>query len=91
AKNRVLLKYRYQNLSDHVAVADMEDYVSEWDLAEKGMGFGLSDDFGGTTADGGKKETNSSTGFTVAYVILSILVLVTYLYRRMVSRRSFYE
>jgi hypothetical protein len=89
--NVVRLQYRYQNLKDCVAPNELADYLSTWESAEKGMGFGLSDDFDDTkTAIADETPQDSrSKNFTIAYVILGLCAAGTFLYRRSKSQRSF--
>ena len=86
----VLLKYRYENLKDYVAADEVPAYLSEWETAEKGMAFNLSDNVEGKPLVASGASPDRNTGFVVSYIILGVCVLVTFLYRR-TARRNFWE
>lgn len=87
-KDVVLLKYRYENLKDNVAADEVHDYMSQWEAAEKGMAFRLSDDFNTSAAETGNANNVRNSGFIVSYIVLGICFVVTFLYRRTARQRN---
>ena len=85
----ISLKYRYENLKDHIAADEVPSYLSQWDLADKGMAFQLSSDFSDKPIAASNTTDHKSDFFTISYIVLGICVVTTFLYKRKNQRKSF--
>jgi hypothetical protein len=79
ASDKVLLEYDYENLRDYIDPAQTARFLEKMSEAEKAMGYELYSTPGSTFT--GFKSSRSN-GFTIAYVVLGICAVATYLYKR---------
>ena len=81
SSNVVMLTYDYEVLSDHIEPEETAGYIAKMNRAEELTGFELY----GASAGRLSSDTFISTsgqGFTLAYVLLGICVVGTYMYRK---------
>jgi len=82
ADNIVLLRYSYENKSDHVVPTETSEYLDKLTEAEKTIGFELSRTDSGLSSSSLDSDSDTNKGFLAVYIILSIFALGTYIYRR---------
>jgi hypothetical protein len=76
-----MLTYDYEVLSDHIEPEETAGFIAKMNRAEELTGFELY----GASAGRLSSDTFISTsgqGFTLAYVLLGICVVGTYMYRK---------
>jgi hypothetical protein len=81
SSNVVMLTYDYEVLSDHIEPEETAGFIAKMNRAEELTGFELY----GASAGQLSSDTFISTsgqGFTLAYVLLGICVVGTYMYRK---------
>lgn len=86
ADNIVLLRYYYENKTDHVAPKETSAYLEKLSDAEKMMAYELSRTDNGISSSSFDTDSNSDKGFLAVYIILSIFALGTYFFKR--NRRT---
>jgi transglutaminase-like putative cysteine protease len=81
------LNYEYENLKDHIAPEEADEYFARYRELNEGAGFRLTWDSKLAQFNSSQSISSDSFGswrdmFNVAYVIIGLLVIITYLVRR---------
>lgn len=89
----IQLNYEYENLKDHIAPEETDEYFSRYKELNEGSGFRLTWDSNLAQFNSSQPITSDAFGswndmFNAAYVIIGLLFFVTYLMRRKVSNNG---
>jgi hypothetical protein len=76
--NQMLLRYDYETLKDHLAPAEVADYLQSIAKAEEGLAYTLTTT---VTEEAAPSFTSNST-YTTLYLVLGLCVVITYMVRR---------
>lgn len=89
----IQLNYAYENLKDHIAPEETDEYLSRYKELNEGSGFRLTWDSNLSQFNSSHPITSDAFGswndmFNAAYVIVGLLFFITYLMRRKVSNNG---
>lgn len=87
---QVLLNYEYENLKDYINPQEAQGYFNQYDMANNYLGFQLTDDrttIARNTGSGSNALPTLGT-FPKLYILLGLVVVITFMIQRQRQRQS---